>query len=99
MFSIKNFIKNLQNKPEATRVRILWVSVAFCMLFVIGIWLLSFKNIADKNKINNSNSSELKEKIFKLEEFKKETEDIPSWDELKNILKQAPKVENNFEKL
>ena len=91
MFSFKNFIENLQSKPEQTRIRILWASVVFCMFIVMSIWFLSFKGFTNKSQANNSNLLEPKKKFFQLpEKFKKEAEGIPSWDELEEILKQAP---------
>ncbi len=91
MFSFKNFIKNLQSKPESTRIKILWASVAFCMFIVMSICFLSFKGFTNKSQANNSNLSEPKKKFFQLpEKFKKEAEGVPSWDEFEEILKQTP---------
>ena len=41
---ISKKIDEIRNKPEHIRERYLWMIGAFCMLFIFGVWLLSFKS-------------------------------------------------------
>jgi hypothetical protein len=45
------WIKKLQNKPQKTKQRIMWVAVGVIMAFVITVWLLtiSFKETSFLN--------------------------------------------------
>jgi hypothetical protein len=42
MSKIIEFIENLQNKPRAARMRILWLSVFVCMILVVSFWVIAF---------------------------------------------------------
>ena len=73
-------IKNIQSKPEAERIKIMWILVAIFMVGVVAIFIYSLKSI----KIENSG------KILEgMDELKKEIEmpKIPDFDvnNLKNL--------------
>jgi hypothetical protein len=58
-------IKNIQSKPEAERIKIMWILVAIFMVGVVGIFIYSLKSV----KIENG------EKILEgVDELKKEIE-------------------------
>ena len=98
-------IKNIQSKPEAERIKIMWILVAIFMVGVVAIFIYSLKSI----KIENSG------KILKgVDELKKEIEmpKIPDFDvnNLKNLptlptgevkgemdgIEAAEKIRNHF---
>jgi hypothetical protein len=43
-----SFIKDLQQKPEKTRKKILLISVIFVTIVLISLWILQFKNSISK---------------------------------------------------
>lgn len=47
-------IEQIRQKPEHIRMRYVWICVLVSMLFVLGIWVISFK----ANQQNNQNSAE-----------------------------------------
>jgi hypothetical protein len=73
---LKKIIKEIQNKPENEKVRIMWSLVIFCMIIVLGIWKINF----DLNKpaeINFNNSGDLNIPSFpELESLDKGIDDI-----------------------
>jgi hypothetical protein len=60
-------IEEIRNKPENIRLRYVWGSVGFCMLFVVIFWAFSIReNLKSINKEVNSPKSciyEIQEKI------------------------------------
>jgi len=62
-------IKNIQSRPEAERIRIMWILVAIFMLGVITIFIYSLRNF----KIENSGKI-----LEEVDELKKEIE-IPKF--------------------
>ena len=40
---IKNSIEKLQNKPEDTKIKTVWIMAVFCVIVVFGIWSLNLK--------------------------------------------------------
>ena len=66
--SLVNFIEKLQSKPRYVRIQILWLSVFISMLFIVSIWVISFKysqSVAEKPKDGQTSQS--------LEQFKQDT--------------------------
>jgi len=49
-----NFIKKIQQKPQSTRVFILWVSVILVMIAIIAIGLFSFSHSIKTKKIGEN---------------------------------------------
>ena len=94
MKKIVKIIKEIQNKPENEKVRIMWILVIFCMIVIIGIWKINF----DLNKpagINFNNSDDLNFPPFpelekELGELNKGVNSIEKFNE-----KKLEKVEEN----
>lgn len=83
MFSIKELIsriKNIRNEPEETRRKALWFGVFICMVFVIGIWSVTFIRKMNGNRdIFNVDLKEYQEyslSVGKYGEFEKKQSDI-----------------------
>ena len=71
----------IQNKPENEKIRIMWISVIFCMLLMIGIWKMNF-DLNKPTEINSDNQNNLELPAFpKLEELNKEIENIEKLNE------------------
>ncbi|MFC1700706.1 hypothetical protein ACFLZ0_00975 [Patescibacteria group bacterium] len=62
--SLIDFIEKLQKKPKYVRTQIMWLCVSVCMVFVVGIWFITFKN-------SISNSGNIVENQEQLELLKK----------------------------
>ncbi len=66
-----DFIKNLQNKPEHIRKRILWVSVIIIGVILAVLWIaISYQRIKGFSKqgfIEETNLPALKEQIENLQ--------------------------------
>lgn|GEM_PF-2806782 len=46
-------LKNIYNKPEEDRIKIMWVLVIFCMIVILGGWFVIYKFNNRENKIAN----------------------------------------------
>ena len=55
------FLKNLQNKPEATKKMIMWTSICFIMLAIFVFWLLTFPSQTQKIGDNEATADLKKE--------------------------------------
>lgn len=60
--SLIDFIEKLQKKPKYVRNQILWLCVSFCMIFVVGIWFVTFK------KSISNQAVETEEKTISIKE-------------------------------
>lgn len=58
---MSDFIKRLQDKPQKTRTRILWVASCFAAIVVFTVWFTTFKN--ELGKINGSELAELQAQV------------------------------------
>ena len=49
---IGEHIKNLQHKPYAARVRVLWTAVGIAAIVILGLWALTlkFRNLPSTNE-------------------------------------------------
>jgi Zn-dependent metalloprotease len=67
---LKNKLKKIQDKPEETKIKIIWILVAFCMIIIAGG--LYFSLDLNKNARHNYNKS-----IFSsFPDFQKEIDNI-----------------------
>ncbi len=48
---IKKHLKNIHDKPEEDRIKIMWVAVVFCMAVILGGWFIIYKLNNYKNKV------------------------------------------------
>jgi len=55
------FLKNLQNKPEATKKTIMWIFVFFIMIIIFSFWLLTFPSQIPKTGDNEATANLKKE--------------------------------------
>lgn len=52
-----SFIKNLQNKPQAEKMRIIWMTTAAVVVVLISIWIISaryYKNVPEDTTLFQS---------------------------------------------
>ncbi|MFA6973631.1 MAG: hypothetical protein WC238_02710 [Parcubacteria group bacterium] len=49
--NIYNKLEEIRNKPEHIRMRYVWLMVTLSMLFVLIIWLVSFKSGQEKDTL------------------------------------------------
>ena len=71
----KKQFRNIQNKSEEDRIKIMWISVVFCMVIILGGWFVFYKLNKSENKIANEISqipsfSELQENINSIDQQK-----------------------------
>jgi hypothetical protein len=76
---IEDKIKEIRSKPEHVRERYVWIAVFICMLFVLSIWLFSFKTVF--NKGNKDDSARPVQEL--IEESKKTIGEMPSIEDIK----------------
>lgn len=69
LVSLADFIGNLQKKPRYIRLQIMWVGVAFCMIFVLGFW---FWSLNDLLTAKNEQGSDDKKIMQGLDQVKKD---------------------------
>jgi len=69
-------IEDIRNKPEHIRERYVWVAVGICMLFILSIWLFSFRMVF-KQKSEPDAAMPVKELMDKS---KQSLGDLPSMD-------------------
>lgn len=62
---LNNFIKNLQQKPYTTRLRILWTVVGITAVILIFVWSTSLKSILNISKTEDGNSRKPDEIVVK----------------------------------
>jgi Zn-dependent metalloprotease len=107
--NIINYFKSIQKKPEETRIKIMWISVAFFMIVVVGIWWMDFASNKSKNiKFNQSNLSSLSDLqndvIGSINEIGRQKGEFPEQikigvqSELETIVKNYIKENNIIEK-
>ena len=53
MTKIKKHLKNIHSKSEEDRIKIMWISVIFCMVVILGGWIIMYKLNGNKNKVAN----------------------------------------------
>ena len=75
MTSINKHLKNIHNKPEEDRIKIMWVLVVFCMAVILGGWFVIYKLNNHGNKVANEISrvpsfSELQKNISNIDRQK-----------------------------
>ena len=58
---MKNFIQNLQNKPEPAKKMIMWTSIIFIMIAIFTFWLLTFPSQIQKTEDNEATANLKKE--------------------------------------
>lgn len=72
---IKNSIEKLQNKPEDTKIKTVWIMAVFCVIVVFGIWSLNLKGF--KKDISSD--------YERLPNFREQINDIAgAFDEIEN---------------
>lgn len=60
-----DFVEKLQNKPRYVRVKIMWGCVVVCMVFVVGIWFVTFKHSISLSGAENAAEGEDSMKLLK----------------------------------
>jgi len=103
---LNDYLCEIQNKPEKTKLRIIWFLVVFCVIVMIGVWIVIFQ--VNKNNVNrNSNfqfppvpnfQEEYNNLNMAVNEFKTLTVDLYSIEEKMKIVKIVEKYiqENNL---
>lgn len=88
---MKDFIQNLQNKPYATRVKILWGAVSIIAVVLFAVWTLSIKssvselpggNILGSNEIKTF--AERNEDITQIEYAETTSEELKVYFKISN---------------
>jgi predicted PurR-regulated permease PerM len=75
--SIIDFIEKLQKKPRGTRVRIMWLTVTFCMIVIFFGWLWSL------TALNSQISSQTEQAQSNSNDWQQVSQDMPSlWSSL-----------------
>ncbi len=75
--NIEKKIEEIRKSPEHIRERYVWIAVIICMLFVLGIWLVSFKTTFKSQEKENLQIKEL------IEKSKDSIDELPSIDDIK----------------
>jgi len=90
----KKHLKNIHNKSEEDKIKIMWISVVFCMAIILSGWFVLYKLNKSENKIVNEDSrilsfSELQKNIGDMNDQKEnlfgEITDIAQKIELESI--------------
>lgn len=104
----KKQFRNIQNKSEEDRIKIMWVSVVFSMVIILSGWFIFYKSNKNKNEIANEVSqipsfSELQKNIGGINEQKEnlfgEITDVAQEAEIESIalvyLRENELISNN----
>lgn len=89
MTSINKHLKKIRNKSEEDRIRIMWITVLFCMITILGGWFIVYKLGNHKNKVMNEVSqmpsfSELQKNINDMDQQRENL-----FEEISNIAEKA----------
>lgn len=92
MTDIISKIKEIRNKPDEAKKRILWIMVFVCMVFVFAIWIFTFMhsedktgNLSDANILNYPDYDSMAKNLEDLEKEKNEA--------MKNVAFEVEKTE------
>lgn len=92
MKSIVSKIRNIGNKPEKTRIKIMWASVAVCMVLVVFVWITEFfgkkDNLLTIGDVKISESPNFNSTMKKISDIEKEKDKA-----LDDITTELEKVE------
>ncbi|MDF1498234.1 MAG: PepSY domain-containing protein [Patescibacteria group bacterium] len=96
---LNDYLSEIQNKSEKTKLRIIWFLVVFCVIVMIGVWIVIFQ-VNKKNVNRNSNfqfppvpnfQEEFNNINMVVDEFKTLTDGLYSEEEKMKIVKIVEK--------